>query len=209
MSASRASRDRRLNEGATVLAEEGAGDVRIDRIAALRAIEMSFHLHFAGVDGYKKALLDHMETMITAPLRAARANPGEEAVARSILGRLTSLPGEPDADPYGRRLEVAPHAWAAAVVDAAMTRARTDSARLAVLRRAWSTATDDEERVRLAASLPYVVGVGATDLMPPREAGDIQRIHELIHPLVPGCNEDRAGTDGGRTEQPRAHGGRS
>jgi AcrR family transcriptional regulator len=205
-----ASRDRWLREGVTVLAEEGARGVRIDRIAARLGVSKgSFHHHFAGAAGYKKALLDHVEAMLTVPLRAATANHGEEADARSILGRLTSLLGERDADLYRPRLELALRAWALADADAAITQTRIDSARLAALREVWSTATDDDEQARLSALLPYVIGVGATVLMPPVEADDLQRLYELILPLVPGRTGDRAGTDGGRTQQPRTDGGRS
>lgn len=179
-------RDRWLNEGVTVLASEGADAVRIDRIAARLGLSKgSFHHHFAGVDGYKKALLAHVEEMLTIPLSTATAALGEEADARSILGRLTSLLGESDADIYRPDLEVALRAWALTDANAAKTQTRIDSARLAALSAVWSAITDDPEEARLAALLPYVIGIGATVLMPPMKAGDLQRLFELILPLVP------------------------
>ncbi|WP_157007279.1 TetR/AcrR family transcriptional regulator [Agromyces laixinhei] len=201
-------RDRWLDEGVDVLAKEGVGGVRIDRIAERLGLSKgSFHHHFAGAGGYKVALLGHLEELLTAPMREAGGHAGGEGDARGILGRLTSLLGEPDADLYRPRLEIALRAWALTDADAAETQARIDSARLAALRRVWSTVTEDEEQARLAALLPYVIGVGATVLVPPVEADDLRRLFEFILPLVPGGDGDDVTVASGGTDATAAPGG--
>lgn len=73
-------RERWLNEGLKVLAEEGAAGIRIDRIAArLHLSKGSFHHHFDGAEGYKKALLAHFEQLSIRTLENAIAEVGATA----------------------------------------------------------------------------------------------------------------------------------
>ncbi len=56
-------RDRWIDEGLLVLAEEGAPGVRIDRIAARLGLSKgSFFHHFDGIAAYRRALLDRWES---------------------------------------------------------------------------------------------------------------------------------------------------
>ncbi len=181
-----AARDRWLDEGLTVLEEDGAAGVRIDRLAARLGLSKgSFHHHFAGANGFKKELLDHVESRMTGLLEQAVDFARDEPSARRIFARLLEQIATSDGEFFRPRLETALRAWALTDTDAARTQARIDDSRLEVLRALWRRVTDDEEEVRLGALLPYVIGLGATVVMPPLSREDVGKLYERILPLVP------------------------
>ncbi|WP_336216053.1 TetR/AcrR family transcriptional regulator [Nonomuraea sp. LPB2021202275-12-8] len=179
-------RDRWLNEALKVLAEEGAAGIRIDRIAArLNLSKGSFHHHFDGAEGYKKALLAHFERLSIEKLENAIADVGESAGARVILARLTKLVRPGDTGLYRPELDIAVRAWATWDADVRAVQTRLDEARLSALQRVWRSAVATDEEARTAALLPYLLAVGATVVFPPVDADQLRDLYEILLPLVP------------------------
>ncbi len=178
-------RRRWLDEGVTVLSEEGATGVRIDRIAARLGLSKgSFHHHFDGADGFRKDLLAHIEQRLTDALHEAVSGAEREPSTRDTLTRLTCLVGD-HGDLYQPRLETALRAWALCDPAAAQTQATIDHARLQALQAIWRRISPDEEEARISALLPYVIAVGSAVIIPPLPADDLRRLFERILPLVP------------------------
>ncbi|MGW0069288.1 TetR family transcriptional regulator [Streptosporangium sandarakinum] len=179
-------RDRWLDEGLKVLAEEGAAGIRIDRIAArLNLSKGSFHHHFDGADGYKKELLAHFERLSVEALENAISEVGESAGPRTVLARLTKLVGSDDTGLYRPEVETALRAWATWDADVRAVQTRLDEARLAALQRVWRPAAAGDEEARTAALLPYLLAVGATVVFPPVGPDRLRDLYELLLPLVP------------------------
>ncbi|MET8002280.1 TetR/AcrR family transcriptional regulator [Nonomuraea glycinis] len=179
-------RDRWLNEGLHVLAEEGAAGIRIDRIAArLNLSKGSFHHHFDGAEGYKKALLAHVERLSIDTLENAIADVGESAGARVILARLTQLVRPGGTGLYAPELDIAVRAWATWDAEVRAVQTRLDEARLSALQRVWRSAVATDEEARTAALLPYLLAVGATVVFPPVDADQLRDLYETLLPLVP------------------------
>lgn len=190
-----AAKQRWLDMGIKVLEEEGGvGAVRIDRLAERLGLSTgSFYHHFQGAAGFKKELLAHLEDVQTAGFAGAVADTEvvpDDGVQTSadLIGRLAATRTE-----FRRpRLEAALRAWSLTDPDAARTQAAIDEGRLETIRSVWRHVTPDEEEVRLAALLPYVVAIGASAIMPPLGDDDLHRLYEMIISLVP------EGTPGGQ-----------
>ena len=179
-------RERWLDEGLRVLADEGAAGVRIDRIAARLGLSKgSFHHHFAGADGYKHDLLAHYESLSVGALAAAIAGVGEDATARDVLEVLTGLIRPDGPGLYRPELDVAVRAWSTSDPDVRAVQQRIDTTRLAALEQVWQHAVPDPAEARVAALLPYLLAVGAAVVVPPVAADDLRRLYELLLPLVP------------------------
>ncbi|MCK0173476.1 TetR/AcrR family transcriptional regulator [Mycolicibacterium sp. F2034L] len=179
-------RQRWLDAGLTALEEEGAAGVRIDRIAARLGLSKgSFHHHFDGADGYKRELLSHFEALSTGALEQAIDGVGPPGDARAVLSALTAAIGAGRPDLYRPKLEVAVRAWATSDPEVQAVQSRIDAARLAALQRVWRPHTDDDAQARTAALLPYLVALGASVLEPPVSAEELNRVYELLLPLVP------------------------
>lgn len=192
-------RDRWLDEGVKVLAEEGPGGIRIDRIAARLGLSKgSFHHHFDGAAGFKQALLTHLQHLQTESLSRASAELLAEREKRARVGftDLISLLSSPHGELYRPQLETALRAWALTDPDAARTQQAIDEARLELLRDIWRRIATDEEDARIAALLPYVIAVGSSVIIPPVGIDDLRRLFERILPLVPeDAILDRSETD--------------
>ncbi|WP_371784973.1 hypothetical protein [Streptosporangium subroseum] len=179
-------RDRWLNEGLRALAEEGAAGIRIDRIAVrLNLSKGSFHHHFDGVEGYKKALLAHFENLSIEMFENAIAEVGESAGAREILAQLTKLVRPGGTGLYRPELDIALRAWATWDADVRAVQTRLDEARLSALQRVWRSAVASDEEARMAALLPYLLAVGATVVFPPVDADQLRDIFEILLRHVP------------------------
>ncbi|WP_344896026.1 TetR/AcrR family transcriptional regulator [Nonomuraea antimicrobica] len=193
-------RDRWLDEGLKVLAEEGAAGIRIDRIAArLNLSKGSFHHHFDGAEGYKKALLAHFEHLSIDMFENAISEVGESGGARVILARLTKLVRPGGTGLYRPELEVALRAWATWDADVRAVQTRLDEARLSALQRVWRSAVASDEEARTAALLPYLLAVGATVVFPPVDADQLRDLYEILLPLVPDSSSQ---THDGTTSPP-------
>ncbi|MFC5818668.1 TetR/AcrR family transcriptional regulator [Nonomuraea harbinensis] len=179
-------RDRWLDEGLKILAEEGAAGIRIDRIAArLNLSKGSFHHHFDGAEGYKKALLAHFERLSVEALNSAISEIGESAGARAILTRLTELVRPGNTGLYRPEIDTALRAWATWDADVRVVQTRLDEARLSALQRVWRSAVASDEEARTAALLPYLLAVGASVVYPPVDADRLRELYEILLPLVP------------------------
>ncbi|MEV6160220.1 TetR/AcrR family transcriptional regulator [Nonomuraea sp. NPDC052129] len=193
-------RDRWLNEGLKVLAEEGEAGIRIDRIAArLNLSKGSFHHHFDGAEGYKKALLAHFEHLSIEMFENAISEAGESAGARVILARLTKLVRPGGTGLYRPELDIAVRAWATWDADVRAVQTRLDEARLSALQRVWRSVVASDEEARTAALLPYLLAVGATVVFPPIDADQLRDLYEILLPLVPDSSSQ---TRGGTTSSP-------
>lgn len=179
-------RDRWLIAGVDALVDEGVAGVRIDRLAARLGLSKgSFHHHFAGANGFKQDLLDHIEHVLIDSLHeATKIGDGGEH-PQATFARLIDMVAASSGDLYRPRLEIALRAWALTDSEAARTQATIDHARVEVLRRVWRRFDDDRQDERIAALLPYVVALGATVIIPPLSTGDLRQLFELIFPLVP------------------------
>jgi len=179
-------RQRWLDEGVDVLSEEGASGVRIDRIAARLGLSKgSFHHHFDGAGGFKLELLAHLEELLTGALQRTVADGEAQESGRDTFVRLIPLVVAGHGGVYRPQLEKALRAWALTDDDAARTQANIDEARLEAIRGIWHKLSDDEEDVRVAALLPYVIAIGSTVIFPPLSTDDLQLLYERILPLVP------------------------
>lgn len=179
-------RDRWLDEGLRVLADEGAAGVRIDRIAARLGLSKgSFHHHFDGADGYKRDLLAYFERLSIQTLGRAIAEAGAQSDARIVLGHLTDLIEPAEAGLYRPELEVAIRAWAASNAEVRAVQSRIDAARLAALQQVWRPYVATDAEARTAALLPYLIAVGASMTSPPIDADELKEVFELLMPLVP------------------------
>ncbi len=178
-------RDRWLDEGIRVLAEQGAAGVRIDPIAARLGLSKgSFHHHFQGAEGYKRDLLGYYERLSIDALDRAIAE-AERGDARTVLGRLTELIEPGAAGLYRPELEVAVRAWASSDAQVQAVQARIDAARIDALARVWRPYVGTEDAARQAALLPYLLAVGASVMAPPVGADELRALLGLILPLVP------------------------
>lgn len=179
-------RARWLDEGLRVLAAEGAAGLRIDRIAARLGLSKgSFHHHFAGADGYKRDLLAFYEALCVQTLESAIEAIGEEASAYAVLAALTRLLSAERPDLYRPELDVAVRAWATYDAEVRAVQQRVDGARIDALERVWRRAVPDPGEARRAATLPYLLAVGAAMVVPPVEADELRGLYEILLPLVP------------------------
>lgn len=179
-------RDRWLNEGLRVLAQEGSGGIRIDRIAARLGLSKgSFHHHFDGADGFKRALLAYVEHVSIDALDQAIREVPASGDARAVLGHLTEVVGSGTAGLYRPELDVAVRAWALFDPDAREAQARIDGARLAALERVWRPLVRTDAEARTAALVPYLLSVGAVVVSPPVASRELKAVFEMILPLVP------------------------
>lgn len=168
------SRERWIDEGLRVLAEEGPSGVRIDRIAARVGLSKgSFFHHFANATAYHAALLDAWRTRTLDRIG--------DAPAISDLAALASRVDEVLDVPLERSIR----AWASHDEAAAMALEHVDRARLAALQHAWAGRVADPDRARIAALLPHLVVIGATVAYPATTAEDLAAVFRLLADLIP------------------------
>ncbi|HYI59637.1 MAG TPA: TetR/AcrR family transcriptional regulator [Microlunatus sp.] len=182
-------RDRWLDEGLRTLATEGAAGVRIDRIAARLGLSKgSFHHHFAGAEGYKRDLLARYEALSVDAVESAVAAAGVDASTRDVLQVLTARVGADHAALFRPELDVAVRAWSATDGEVRAVQQRIDTARIDALTRVWQRVVPDPVEARRAATLPYLVAVGAAMVVPPTDANELRALYELLLGLVPGSS---------------------
>lgn len=168
------SRERWIDEGLRVLADEGISGVRIDRIAPRVGLSKgSFFHHFANATAYRAALLDGWRTRTLDQLG--------EAPAMSDLADLATRVD----DVLDVGLERSIRAWASHDETAAAALEQVDSARLAALQQAWAGRIADPGRARTAALLPHLVVIGATVAYPATSADDLAAVFRLLADLIP------------------------
>lgn len=179
----RITRDRWLDEGLAVLADEGPSQLRIDRLAArLGVTRGSFHHHFAGAAGFKTALLAHYEAQTRDTLEAA-IEAREMEGTRPTLVWLTTLTTHDDRL-RRPRLDTAVRAWAQSDPEVRETQARIDSAAIRELQNVWRPAVDSDSAARTAALVPYLVSLGAEATVPPIDADQLRAVYDLLLSFV-------------------------
>ena len=172
--------DRWLHAGIAALRSAGIGAVRIDRLAQdLRLTKGSFHHHFAGMQDYRRALLERIRTQNAEAVAEVRAAVGglEPAAAiqalPSFAGRMQDVP-----------LDAAMRGWAVEDPDARATVEAIDAERLGLLTDLWERVLGDRATARTAALVPHLIAVGAsvtTDLTP----DDLVRVYALLAQIAP------------------------
>jgi AcrR family transcriptional regulator len=182
-------RDLWLTEGISVLTQEGPGGVRIDRLAArLGLTKGSFHHHFAGIDGYREALLARIEQAQTDVLdrtAAALADIPPADALRSLPARLDEL--------FDADLDRALRAWAIGDDTAGSVLERLDTARLAFIETLWRRAIGDPTRAATAALLPHLLLIGANAARPPIDEAGRRAVFDLLAELIPSVRSPTAG----------------
>lgn len=168
------SKQRWIDEGMKVLAEEGIAAVRIDRIAARVGLSKgSFFHHFANAAAFRSAILEEWRARATAQLRDA---PSESD--------LVELAGQID-DLLDVELDGAVRAWASHDPDAAAAVQDVDRVRLRALEGAWRGIVADPERARTAALLPHLLVIGATVARPTIDDRELREVFRLLAELIP------------------------
>lgn len=179
------SRERWIEEGLVVLAEQGDAGVRIDRIAGrLGLTKGSFHHHFAGIRDYRQAILTRYEQdsreAIDRALAAVAGLPPRDALMR--------LPEQISFEP---RLETAIRGWAFADPAARAVQERVDTARFEALLPLWSGVVPDPARARIAALVPHLLMIGSSTALPTPSPADMDAVFALLSTLVPAVEPDR------------------
>lgn len=167
-----------LEEGLTLLAEQGAPAVTLDRLC--ERMEMSkgaFYHHFGSMPKFRSRLLGHYEERFTTAIIDVVEGAGG-LTARAKLERLAAEA----VDDTGPDLEIAMRAWAKQDREAAAMQERVDATRIAYLReRCEEAGHAAPERM---ATLLYLVLIGGDHLMPPLPAAEMHAVYELLYPLL-------------------------
>jgi AcrR family transcriptional regulator len=154
-----------LDAGLTLLAEQGAPALTIERLTERLGLSKgSFYHHFKGVGGYRTALLEHFEAERTTRFmdEAERAQ-GDRL--RTLM-KLVLAPGP------GPELEIAVRAWALQDAEARAVQERVDRTRADYL----TEVCGDEELGRAL----YLVVVGAGQVVPPLTGRQLKNALELV-----------------------------
>lgn len=172
-------KDRWLDEGIRVLAEQGVSAVRVDRIATrLGVTKGSFHHHFRGVADYHRSLL--------ARYRTEALNGIDQAIgAVSRLSPERALTQLPTTFAFDRRLESAVRAWALENPEAGAVQEQVDAARLDALVGLWRQLLPDAASARSAALVPHLLMIGATVARPQPTDAELKGVFSLLARLVP------------------------
>jgi AcrR family transcriptional regulator len=192
MSGMSATRQRWLDEGLAVLAEDGASGLRIDRLAVrLGLTKGSFFHHFGGAAGFRTALLEYYAGLTLGGLAAAiEARRGEGT--RATLAWLTDLAtGRGDDAGTIRRpqLDLAVRAWASSDAEVRPVQARIDAAVIDALQATWRPVVETDAAARAAALVPYLVSLGAAVTVPPISPEELRDVYDLLLEAVPGSRD--------------------
>ncbi|ADB32122.1 transcriptional regulator, TetR family [Kribbella flavida DSM 17836] len=171
------SRDRWLETGLAVLADEGIKAVTIERLCDdIGLSKGSFYHHFGGAGGYHTALLAYFEERETARyVAAAEAVPAGDARAR--LDHLKALVAGSD---DSAALERAVRAWAAQDGVAREALERIDARRIGYLQQLLVEITGRRAEAADLARIVYLVLLGSYHVLPPVPLKDVERLWTRI-----------------------------
>ncbi|MEU9479529.1 TetR/AcrR family transcriptional regulator [Streptomyces sp. NPDC048191] len=167
-----------LDQGLTLLAEQGAPAVTLDRLCERMGMSKgAFYHHFGSMPKYRIRLLDHFEAKCTTAIingvEASDTLPARERLAR-LLAEVTKDAGPP--------LEIAMRAWAKQDPEAARVQERVDATRIGYLRDLCEQA--GHGRPDQVAKMLYLMLVGAEHLTPPLPKPELRGMYELLMPLL-------------------------
>ena len=169
-----------LDAGLRLLAEQGEGALRIDRVAPfVGRSKGSFHHHFDGAVDYRRALLDRYEHLAVDDLDAAIAALGD-APAPAVFAALTERMSPSPDSLWNPGLETAVRAWSFFDEEARAVQERVDRARYDRMLVQWRRLTDDDRRARTAALLPFLVAVGASVALPRPTAEQLNDVYGML-----------------------------
>lgn len=159
-----------LDEGLALIGDQGAGALRIDRVAVRLGLSKgSFYHHFAGLSAYRLALLDHYERRYTTRYIEATTSRADSGSRRAQLVNLVFTAPDP-----GDHLDVAIRAWATQDDDAREAIRRIDRIRLDYLLDLFAGTPDAE----LRALCMYLLLIGARHLIPPLSEPETRRLYD-------------------------------
>jgi AcrR family transcriptional regulator len=165
-----------LEEGFSLLAEEGAGSLTIDSLKSrLGVTKGSFYHHFQNWHNYKEKLLSLFEnerTLKTIEIAEQQLTP----ITKFELIMQTSLE-------RSYELEVAIRAWAFQDPFVASYQQRIDEKRLKYLEEILWLLCHNHERARNMARLFYSIHVGSQHLLPPVQGKDLEVLYREIQKL--------------------------
>lgn len=168
-----------LASGLTILGAAGPTALTIDRLVAETGLSTgSFYHHFAGMPGFKQALLAHFEEAQTLRyIREVRAADHLDPRGRlDLLMDLVLADGEP------ARLEVAVRAWALDDPVAAAAKERVDATRLAFLRELLAEDGHDAESAERTAQIIYLLVLGAGNILPEVPPEQLRVLYSQVLP---------------------------
>jgi len=173
-------RERWLEEGLAVLSELGINGVRIDRLAErLELSKGSFYHHFAGMAGYRLALLDHFERRFTTCyIDAVEAEVWPSS--RAKLDQLMRLVSADVSAAGDVGLEIGMRAWAAVDDDARATLERVDGRRIDYLAGLLADLNPGSGDSLLLSRALYLTLVGARHVVPPVPLAEVADIFDRL-----------------------------
>lgn len=157
----RATQQTWLEEGAKILAQQGATSLTIDLLTTrLNLTKGSFYHHFKSYDGFKAALLDYYEDASTlAIIRLTEENP--DASPQHKLSRLLQISTR-----YPPGTEVAFRTWALQDADVRVYQERIDTQRQQYVYDLFAAMGYEDGQARLMARMFYAVLVGIEHMLP-------------------------------------------
>lgn len=165
-----------LESGLVILGTAGPTGLTLDKLVASTGLSTgSFYHHFAGMPGYKSALLGYFEEVHTA--RYIREVQAADIDARGRLELLIDLVLDDD-EPA--RLEIAVRAWALDDPAAAAVKERVDAARLDILRSLLRDCGYDATAAHETAQILYLLVLGAGNLLPPVPPEELRRLARRV-----------------------------
>ena len=177
-----ASRRDWLAAGLAILAEQGAPGLTIEQLTGRLGLSKgSFYHHFAGMAGFKTALLAHFESEHTTRyIDLVEQEPSAPPMAK--LRRLLDLILAEDRGPD---VEIAVRAWAQQDGEARDMQERVDRARVGYVRSLWEGVSDDPDEAARISQLLYVILIGAGHVIPPIPRLELRRLYEVALRLAP------------------------
>ncbi len=167
-----------LEAGLKILGAAGPTGLTLDKLVAETGLSTgSFYHHFAGMDGYKRALLAHFEEVYTSRYIREVDAADTGVSARERVDLLTELVL---ADDHTADLELAIRAWALDEPLAAAAKERVDGQRLAFLRSLLAASGRTPRAAADLADLLYLTLLGAGHVLPTVPPERVRELFEAI-----------------------------
>ena len=172
-----------LEEGLTVLAQDGAEAIRIDTLCKrLKVTKGSFYHHFKNRNAYLEGILDYWEDKYTSQF-IEHSQQGKTPVEK--MHRLTELStGLADKEIERVGLEVAIRAWAMHDDLAREYLTRVDQRRIAYVQELANLLLDNPEQSKVIAQIMYTILVGSQHLLPRLTSQELNTIYQTLEHLM-------------------------